>query len=302
MKTNYLRITLLSILSFLFIGTAYSQTPFYSVTPGTGNGLKFWNSNNYKIHMGNGANYHYGPVTGYSIKSNMSNTAGRGWTWGVYNKVPIAGLDTYGNFQTKAAIKSMTRTYHLGDNQYLYGNGASAFYLRGGSSTATQLIMQDKEGAIYGRLYGSGNGQYFGLLDGDGNWSYMARKDVYTGFYINNSMKMIIRVDGNVGIGTTNTAGHKLSVNGIIRAKEIKVETGWADYVFKEDYVLPTLEEEKDHIAENGHLLGFESEETMNGEVKLGEIAKRQQEKIEQLMLHIIALDEEVKALKAERK
>ncbi|RNL68053.1 hypothetical protein ED312_23335, partial [Sinomicrobium pectinilyticum] len=34
-------------------------------------------------------------------------------------------------------------------------------------------------------------------------------------------------VDGNMGIGTDNAAGWKLAVNGNIRAKEIKVETGW---------------------------------------------------------------------------
>ncbi|WP_299256162.1 hypothetical protein [uncultured Aquimarina sp.] len=53
---------------------------------------------------------------------------------------------------------------------------------------------------------------------------------------------------GNVGIGTTNTGSWKLAVNGKIRAKEIKVETGWSDFVFFDDYQLPTLDEVENHI------------------------------------------------------
>jgi len=110
-----------------------------------------------------------------------------------------------------------------------------ALYYRSNNSSYTQLIMRDKENVNYGRIYGSGNGANFGLLDGDGNWSYLAAKDNYTSFRINNSEKMRIRTDGNVGIGTT-TPDNKLDVNGIIRAKEIKVESGWSDYVFYDDY------------------------------------------------------------------
>ena len=37
--------------------------------------------------------------------------------------------------------------------------------------------------------------------------------------------------NGNVGIGTSNPT-NKLDVNGTVRAKEVKIETGWADFVF----------------------------------------------------------------------
>ena len=53
---------------------------------------------------------------------------------------------------------------------------------------------------------------------------------------------MTITGDGNVGIGTSNPT-YKLSVNGNIRSKEVVVETGWADYVFDEQYKLSPLEE-----------------------------------------------------------
>ena len=55
---------------------------------------------------------------------------------------------------------------------------------------------------------------------------------------------------GNMGIGTVNTDGWKLAVNGKITAKEIKVDTGWSDFVFYDDYELPTLLEVENHIKE----------------------------------------------------
>lgn len=72
---------------------------FLDVTPGNGNGLRFWSSDLYSITMGNTADYKYGDVTDYSIKMNMNNQTDRGWTWGVYAAAPIAALNTQGNLQ-----------------------------------------------------------------------------------------------------------------------------------------------------------------------------------------------------------
>ncbi|MCV9387448.1 hypothetical protein [Reichenbachiella ulvae] len=58
----------LILLFFLFgIFSIQAQEATYDVVSGTGNGLRFWSSNSYKIHMGDGAEYHYGPVSSYSI-------------------------------------------------------------------------------------------------------------------------------------------------------------------------------------------------------------------------------------------
>lgn len=95
--------------------------------------------------------------------------------------------------------------------------------------------------------------------------------------------------NGNVGIGTT-TPTDKLSVNGRIRAKEVKVEASpWPDYVFEEDYPLPALEELKKHIRENKRLPGMPSAEEVEKEgIALGEMNAKLLEKIEQLSLHLI--------------
>jgi len=122
----------------------------------------------------------------------------------------------------------------------------------------------------------------------------MSKSNAFDNTTLENTYKrMTILHNGNVGIGTA-TPDNELDVSGTIRAKEIVVEEGWSDYVFYDDYQLATLEEEEIHIEENGHLLGFESEEDMAGEIQLGDVSKRQQAKIEEMMLHLINMNKQL--------
>jgi hypothetical protein len=81
-------------------------TPYHKVSAAVGYGLCFWaDCTNYKISMGNTAEYQYGPVSDYSIKMTMSNTAGRGFTWGIPGGTPIAALGVQnGNFQIAGTL------------------------------------------------------------------------------------------------------------------------------------------------------------------------------------------------------
>ena len=98
-------------------------------------------------------------------------------------------------------------------------------------------------------------------------------------------------LQGNVGIGTL-TPKEKLSVNGKIRAQEIKVETtNWPDYVFSKSHQLPSLQETEKHIKEKGHLPGIPSaEEVKANGIDLGEMNAKQLQKIEELTLHLIEI------------
>ena len=109
--------------------------------------------------------------------------------------------------------------------------------------------------------------------------------------------------DNNVGIGTLDPQGYKLAVNGTIRAKEIKVDSDWADFVFKKDYKLPTLKEVETHINENGTLPGIpsESEVKANG-VNLAETNALLLQKIEELTLYIIQQEKRMESMEAEIK
>ena len=112
--------------------------------------------------------------------------------------------------------------------------------------------------------------------------------------------KFRISANGNVGIGTTNPGSWKLAVNGKIRAKEVKVETGWSDFVFYDDYELPTLEEVEMHIEEKGHLKDIPSEKEVeeNG-ILLGEMNSKLLQKIEELTLYTIQQQKEIEELKS---
>ena len=46
---------------------------------------------------------------------------------------------------------------------------------------------------------------------------------------------------GKVGIQTKNSGNYELAVKGEVRAKEVRVETGWSDFVFDMDYPLLSL-------------------------------------------------------------
>ncbi|PHS07649.1 MAG: hypothetical protein COA88_08090 [Kordia sp.] len=102
-------------------------------------------------------------------------------------------------------------------------------------------------------------------------------------------------ISGNVGIGTSNPGTYKLAVNGNIRAKEIKVETGWSDFVFENDYSLPTLKEVAQHIQEKGHLKDIPSAKDVeeNG-IFLGEMDAKLLQKIEELTLYTIAQEKKI--------
>lgn len=101
--------------------------------------------------------------------------------------------------------------------------------------------------------------------------------------------RMILTADGNLGIGTTNPNSWKLAVNGKIRAKEIKIETGWSDFVFYDDYKLPTLKEVESYIKKKGHLKDIPSAKDVeeNG-IFLGEMDAKLLQKIEELTLYTI--------------
>ena len=111
---------------------------------------------------------------------------------------------------------------------------------------------------------------------------------------------MSILPDGNIGIGTTNPDSWKLAVNGNIRAKEVKVETGWSDFVFYKDYNLPTLDDVENHIRKKGHLKDIPSaKEVEENGIFLGEMDSKLLQKIEELTLYTIQQEKKIKKLEA---
>ena len=98
---------------------------------------------------------------------------------------------------------------------------------------------------------------------------------------------------------------YRLFVRGGILAEEIRIRSyvNWADYVFAEDYKLMPLTEVEMYIADNGHLPNMPSAEEVEKEgLELGNIVKLQQEKIEELTLHLIEQEKEIERLRTQNK
>ncbi|WP_369014656.1 hypothetical protein [Flavobacterium anhuiense] len=76
----------------------------------------------------------------------------------------------------------------------------------------------------------------------------------------------------------------------------------WSDFVFKEEYKLPTIAEVERHIKEKGHLENIPSEEEVlkNG-INLGEMNAKLLQKIEELTLYAIKQNQEIENLKKQQ-
>ena len=114
---------------------------------------------------------------------------------------------------------------------------------------------------------------------------------------------MTLKTNGNVGVGTT-APDEKLTVNGKIHAKEIKVDLNVPapDYVFETDYELPKLKDIQSYIAKHKHLPEVPSAKEMekNG-INLSNMNMLLLKKIEELTLHLIEKERDIKILQEEK-
>ncbi|PWB18331.1 tail fiber protein [Flavobacterium sp. HTF] len=130
------------------------------------------------------------------------------------------------------------------------------------------------------------------------SWRYLldSKSDVASSGSLKIDGKGNSYVLGNLGIGTTTTGVYKLAVEGAIGAREVKVmATGWADFVFKKEYELPTLEDVEKHINEKGHLRNIPTEaEVLKDGISLGEMNVKLLQKIEELTLYVIEQNKKI--------
>jgi hypothetical protein len=102
---------------------------------------------------------------------------------------------------------------------------------------------------------------------------------------------MIKANSGNIGIGTTDTKGYKLAVNGNAIFTKIKVLAyeNWADYVFYPSYRLRPLSEVEQYIQQHHHLPEVPSAaEVKKDGLDLGDNQATLLKKIEELTLYLI--------------
>jgi hypothetical protein len=131
---------------------------------------------------------------------------------------------------------------------------------------------------------------------------------------------ILLGFSGNVGIGTNSptarlhvitnmmvgsgspATGYALSVNGKIISEELKVQmdANWPDYVFDKSYKLMPIDELHQFIKTNKHLVNLPTAAEVEREgIMVGDMQKRLTEKIEELTMYIIQLNERIKKLES---
>lgn len=117
---------------------------------------------------------------------------------------------------------------------------------------------------------------------------------------------MVLRKDGQLQVGlkqaTGNHKNYTLSVYGKITARSLYVladnGTNWADYVFADDYKLPSLHSVERFVRQYKHLpeIPTTAEVAAQG-IDVGQMNALLLKKVEELTLHLIRLEKQVKAL-----
>lgn len=105
-----------------------------------------------------------------------------------------------------------------------------------------------------------------------------------------------VLIAGMAKVGT----GFECSQAGQVKAKSIKVTLdGWSDFVFDEDYRLPSLYELEKYVTTNRHLPDIPSaKEVEDNGVDLGEMNAKLLQKVEELTLYVIDLQKQIDGLK----
>ena len=103
---------------------------------------------------------------------------------------------------------------------------------------------------------------------------------------------------GQLGINCLPQSDYMLSVNGKIRAKEIRVNTNWSDYVFADDYQLRSLKEVELFIKDHKHLPGITDAATLEAEgLDISKMQAAMMAKIEELTLYLIEANKKIEKL-----
>lgn len=183
----------------------------------------------------------------------------------------------------------------LNGNLNFSGNTQSIQFANPGSSPAPMMYMLQSGTANNPRMVIAHSPSY-----PDWGLQYTDANDQFDFLGAGISRMTIALGSGNVGIGVTSPV-YKLEVCGTIRAKEVRVETGWCDYVFEKDYKLRSLNDLEKYINDNKHLPGIApASEVEKDGLKVAEMNKAMMEKIEELTLYVIQLSKDNKKLQQE--
>ncbi|MFV8351752.1 hypothetical protein [Flavobacterium sp. XS2P14] len=204
------------------------------------------------------------------------------WQWGLSTQFLNNGNVLF-NGSVGIGTTYPTQKLDVNGNINMAGSAGRRLFM-GGAGGSTFGIAYDSNYPNYGIFYTEGEPDYVSISP-NGN----ATAGV-----------MNILGNGNVGIGTT-SPDEKLTVNGNIHAKEVKIDLSIPapDYVFqkyytgksdlKSDYTMPTLAEIESFTKKNHHLPNVPSaQEIQQNGLSLGEMSNILLQKVEELTLFAI--------------
>ncbi|MBB1644810.1 hypothetical protein [Sphingobacterium sp. UME9] len=202
-----------------------------------------------------------------------------------------SGNSSFGNFN----FQSPKGFVNFGGDNHGSLIVGSNIYIDNSVQLSTNLRIANTHPTMAGAgILLPGNGQYF-----QGSIIFHTSEPgpttVEKPFY---SPRMIVHANGNIGIGTM-VPQAKLAVDGNILAKEIKVKTDITvpDYVFEPDYELNSLAYIADYVKTNKHLPEIPSaKEIKKDGLDLAEMNLLLLKKVEELTLHAIQQDKEIKS------
>ena len=285
----------------------------------TGNGNTFLGNSAGASNLSGISNVYVGFNTGFN--SLGSNNTFTGMNAGSNTSCSLATCTTTGNSNSFYG-SSAGSISSGGDSNSFFGAAAGNLNTTGGSNTFLGAGAGFKDGTGSGNVLIGTNAGFKpgGFQSPISNQLFIDNQASATPLIWGDFSADQIKLNGKVGIGfgtlTTfptmaggvSVAAYNLFVGGGILTEEVRVNLRngsslWADYVFNKDYNLKSLPEVEKFIADNGHLPNVPSakEVKANG-IELGEMAKIQQEKIEELTLYLIQQNKELAELKAQVK
>ncbi|MFS4470794.1 cell wall anchor protein [Chryseobacterium sp. T20] len=170
-------------------------------------------------------------------------------------------LRVYNNENTVFEVANSLGRFQIGKSSCngCYGGGIGDTVLRNLDASHNIIIAQPNNG--------NDGSTYFGI------------RDDYNGTWVKFFNNAIARFDGK------------------IKAKEVEVKANvWADYVFKKEYQLRSLEDVEKHINEKGHLPNIPTaQEVLENGINVAEMNSKLLEKIEELTLYSIEQNKQLK-------